>query len=641
MADNFDSLRRFLVESHQLRTLHLAFGEMLARRAGMTASEECRASALALLGAVALAAAGESHSCLMLEEWCQLQLHRQQERLEAAKERGRTEALADVKELGAWLSEWRLESLALKCDALADGTCADAGSAKEMTAPLVLVTMEDGSHAVYLNRFFRYEHLIAGAVRSMLAAEDGEPLFDAAEAGMLPEKVRLSSRNFSRVTAEEAGADAQQLAVCNALQRRFSIVTGGPGRGKTTVLADILALALERRPSLKIALCAPTGKAAARMRQAIEHAVESDLQGMSGETAGVLRNLHAQTVHSLLGIRPDSDYPLANRGRRLDYDFVAVDECSMMSLQLFAQLLEALKPGSRLLLLGDENQLASVDAGNVLAELCHCRMLSGVSGAPVVNRLVKNYRSRMNERLCDYSNQLVALVPRPDVADLYEGTAPDGQGLFKGVEIVSGEGQAQVQRILRLALEQASRAGGDGDLEWLRRPANVQAALDSLDRFKILCPVREGDYGVVQFNALMRRLLGKTAAYADGVPVLVTQNDSVTGLRNGDVGVCFEGMVHFAEGERQGGCRSFAPAQLPPHECAYAMTVHKSQGSDYGTVLIALPPKDNQMLLNRELVYTAITRTKQNCIILADRKVLEDAQKRPSRRWSGLNRLLR
>jgi len=637
MPESSISLRQFLVESHCLKALHLAFGEMLVRRAAVPPDGQ---DALLLLGAVTLAVSGESHSCLFLEEWCQLQLRQQQERLDTAAEHNRTPQPAlTVPELATLLDGWRRECLALSNDAVADGTDVTAEDAQAIGAPLLKVTLADDRHAIYLNRYFQYEHIIAKSIRGMLAADD-QTLIAPSELPALPEKIRASSRNFMGVSPEESRGDAQQQAVCNALQRPFAIVTGGPGRGKTTVLADILALALAAHPELTIALCAPTGKAAARMHQAILNAVDNDLQDVDDKTTSALRKLRAQTVHSLLGISPDSDYPRANREKPLDADLVAVDECSMMSLQLFAQLLTALKPGSRLLLLGDENQLASVDAGNVLAELCHCKMLSEIAGVPVVNRLLKNYRSRKNERLCDYSNQLVATEPRPDVEELFSGTAPAGQGLFLGVEILPGNaGRLQQEAVLRTALEQAGKAHGDCTLDWLKSPKDVEAALASLERFKILCPTREGDYGVVRFNTLMRKLLGKTESYANGVPVLITRNDTVTGLRNGDVGVCFGGQVYFPTGET--GTRScFAPAQLPPHECAYAMTIHKSQGSDYGTVLMALPPRDSQSLLTRELIYTGITRTKENCIILANRQVLELGQRRPSRRWSGLARLL-
>ena len=175
-----------------------------------------------------------------------------------------------------------------------------------------------------------------------------------------------------------------------------------------------------------------------------------------------------------------------------------------------------------------------------------------------------------------------------------------------------------------------------------KAPRSLEEAFAIIDSFKILSPVREGLYGIVSLNHIMRKYLDMKGEYDNGVPVLITENDSVTGLQNGDVGVCYKGQVWFKQSVGDDGkekTQAYNPVQLPPHECAFAMTIHKSQGSDYKNVLMVLPDKDSA-LLTRELVYTGITRTKTNFMLLAKRAILEKAQSRKTVRWSGLGKRL-
>ncbi len=320
-----------------------------------------------------------------------------------------------------------------------------------------------------------------------------------------------------------------------------------------------------------------------------------------------------------------------------------------MSLQLFSQLLAALKPGAKLLLLGDENQLASVDAGNVLAELCHSGLLASCTSPKVVNRLTVNYRSKDNKALCDYTDALVADDGKPDVDGLFNGGQGEKHGLFHAIEIIDNksEREKQLKEVVASTLDGLKIKFGEDAQErrlvdcW-KAPRSLEEAFAIIDSFKILSPVREGLYGIVSLNHIMRKYLDMKGEYDNGVPVLITENDSVTGLQNGDVGVCYKGQVWFKQSVGDDGkekTQAYNPVQLPPHECAFAMTMHKSQGSDSKNVLMVLPDKDSA-LLTRELVYTGITRTKTNFMLLAKRAILEKAQSRKTVRWSGLGKRL-
>lgn len=619
-----ETLYDYLKESHAVNEVQMAFADMVVRRAEQTNDND----ALKVLAAVTVAVTAQSHSCLDVSAWCD-------QLLKDLKAQAEDKQLVKPEQLASWLDDWQTRCRALQSTALAH---LDSDTDAIGDAPLIM-RIDGNRTLVYLNRFYGYENNIGKTIIERVQHADSQHSKDDPTA--LQSEVHEACSYFA---AKKFADDAQQQAVYNALQSSFSIVTGGPGRGKTTVLAVILALRLKHWQAehpdapMKIALCAPTGKAAGRMKQAIDNAISGNTlnQVVIGDKAcEQLSELRSQTIHSLLKIHEDSDYPKANAQSPLDYDLVAVDECSMMSLQLFSQLLSALNPETRLILLGDENQLASVDTGNVLFELCHSNALADHASPKIINRLTFNYRSKDNPALCAYTDELVKEPACPDVEALFKGLDTK----FRAIETAANHPEKQLEKLLAEALQKADILKGpdDGKNNPWRKAKNVDEAFAFMDKFKILSPVREGRYGVIRLNALMRKLLDMRDDYANGVPVIVTRNDAVTGLKNGDVGICFNQMVFFkllkADGTEM-TC-SYSPAQLPPHECAFAMTIHKSQGSDYENVFMLLPEKDNPVL-TRELVYTGITRTKKIFTLLAPRQLLEKAQVRKTDRWSGL-----
>ena len=583
--------------SNEFIPLDWQFADMVVRRCD--GDDDLR-----LLAAMALCAVRNSHSCLDLAAW-------------SSRPAGYDDFLPSPLSPEKWLTVAERHPSAISQNA-------------SSTAPLIL----DKEHKLlYLNRYRRYEESIANAIRSRNIASATAAPFQQ----QLVEIIRATCRYFTKPFEE----DRQQQAVATAVTSDFTIITGGPGTGKTTVLTVILALELQRNPECRITLCAPTGKAAARMKESIarELAADGSLSIADDAVRQSLAALVPQTLHAVLGISPETGIAYRNRQNPLETELVVVDECSMSSLELVHQLLDALPPTARLILLGDQNQLASVESGVVFAELCDCDSLQ-----PHVCRLKENHRSKTNQPLCDFVDQMI-LEGQEQLSDTMDGmlqklyNSQDGNQ-FQTIRLHCGPNPHDA---LKLALKNLLETISTSSIDFHRwnSPKSVEEAFSYSLQFKILCAVREGDYGILTINSLMRDLLNMEAPYPDGLPLLVTQNDPVTGLRNGDVGVCFQGKVHFPVADGPQPFRAFAPVQLPPHEDAFAMTIHKSQGSDYPVVLMVLPSLDNP-IMTRELVYTGITRTKKSFFLIAepDDKILKTAILRKTQRWSGLKYLL-
>lgn len=420
------------------------------------------------------------------------------------------------------------------------------------------------------------------------------------------------------------GVTAEQWqAVCHATQHPFSILTGGPGTGKTTTVVQVLAALLLRDPSLRIAVCAPTGKAAARLKESIQ----SQVAGL--EVPQPIRDilgspeLEAATLHRLLGFVRDRTRFRHHAGQRLPHDVVVVDEASMIDIQLMAALLGALRDEARLLLVGDRHQLASVDAGTVFGDLCAAaaRTDSRLHGS--LSTLTHNFRS-------SDAPGIVALARAVNA-----GTAIDAR------LTASGE-------VTRIALPHAAELAGALARElpdaWrsLHAATCAEEAFLALHRFQILCATREGPYGVRALNAAARLALKapQQQEWYPGRPVMITQNDYRLGLFNGDIGIALpdpghQGSLHVHVESGSGERRTFSPSRLPPHETMYAMTIHKSQGSEAGKVLLILPDTDLP-ILTRELLYTGITRARHHLTLWASPATLNQATARRIERTSRL-----
>ncbi|MEE4298257.1 MAG: exodeoxyribonuclease V subunit alpha [Pseudomonadales bacterium] len=509
-------------------------------------------------------------------------------------------------------------------------------------APLVL----DGDR-LYLARFHDYEARLAAA------------LLDRARDSLLEEGeiVSLAPRLAALFPGGEA-PDWQRVAAATALDRRLAVIAGGPGTGKTTTVARLLVLLLEcagAGGAPKIRLAAPTGKAAARLTESLREA-RTALEATGATTPEVLAALpgSASTLHRLLGFRSPENRFVHGPSAPLAVDVVVVDEASMIDLRLMAQLVSALPREARLVLLGDPDQLSSVEAGRVLGDLCAWTETQ-VDAA----RFTRAGAARLS-RLVGTDLTSMAGDAVPPLADalcrLRRSHRFDAGGELGRFARAVNEGDAARARALLAAEGRGLRALRDtkalveeavtGYEEAVRiaRDGTPEQALAAFARFQVLCASRRGRLGVERMNvtveqALRRRglLEGGDRQYA-GRPVMVTVNDYGLGLFNGDVGV----VLHDARGVARAWfmapdrtVRSVRAARLPAHETAFAMTVHKSQGSEFDRVLVALGD-DEPRLLTRELLYTAVTRARSEALVHATDAALERAVRTRSERRSGL-----
>jgi exodeoxyribonuclease V alpha subunit len=522
---------------------------------------------------------------------------------------------------------------------------------------------------LYLRRYWRDETLVARAVRTR-ALDLTVP--DVAE-------VRHWLDILFDHGTREGGPDWQRIACAVALRGKLAIITGGPGTGKTYTVARLLALlfATAGRDAghLRIALAAPTGKAAARLKQSIDHALE-DLAGKVGsrlplrELAG--RMGAARTLHNLLGARPDTRQFQHKQGNPLDIDVLIVDEASMVHLEMMAALVDALPPHARLILLGDKDQLASVEAGAVLGDLCHdaqaggysmdtCNYVNMASGQdiPVAFRGAAGALAQQTVMLRQsrrFGGPIGALALAVNAGD-----SVGAETVLRGNNgaAVSWIEHAHQADVLQLAVAgRAEAAGGyasylqlvkDGPSE-LDHEQWVRAVLASFESFRILCAVRDGEWGVAGLNEAIEQrleakgLIRRRGAWYVGRPVMVTRNDYGTGVFNGDIGLTLPDparpgslRVYFSEGEQ---LRSVLATRLRQVETAFAMTVHKSQGSEFRHTVLVLP-RDGGAVIARELIYTGITRAREYFTLVSPApQVLLNAIAVRTQRASGLRALV-
>ena len=489
----------------------------------------------------------------------------------------------------------------------------------EERRPLVL----DRQGRLYLDRFWTAERETAAGILR-LAEAVSEP--DGAEAAL--------DRIFPRSDVRNEGPRSAARA---ALRHRLCVVSGGPGAGKTTTVAAIVSLLVRLGAAApgRIALAAPTGKAAARLQEAVRKELREERGGRPALVAEVPAMAafpaEASTVHRLL---------VRAGGGALPLDALILDEASMVDLTLMARVLAALPEGARLVLLGDASQLASVQPGSVFADLCR----AGREASPLascVAELVHNWRFRDEGGI----GRVAAATARGDaaavLAALAEPSADDGDA----VEFRSLTDPAAFERLattladerfapqLRAARKQAGPAGNGGG--------------GGAQPFRALCAHRVGPFGAERFNRLVeRRLRALDLASANdpfypGRPILVTRNDPRTGLSNGDTGVAVRGAdgrarVWFPElRAADGGPRFVPPARLPPHESFFALTVHRAQGSEYDEAALVLGPAESRVA-TRELLYTAITRARRRVVVHGSEESIAAAVERVTTRFSGL-----
>ncbi|HEY6761422.1 MAG TPA: exodeoxyribonuclease V subunit alpha, partial [Baekduia sp.] len=430
-----------------------------------------------------------------------------------------------------------------------------------------------------------------------------------------------------------------RAALRGAVTRRLTVIAGGPGTGKTSAVARVLALLHERseQPPL-VALAAPTGKAAVNLADSV-HA-EAGRLDIADATRAWLRDLTATTLHRLLGARPGSRSRFRHdHTSRLPHDVVIVDETSMVSLTLMARLLDALRPDTRLILVGDPDQLSSIEAGAVLGDIVGPAAAAAAAASapgPLAAGVV------VLDRLYRYRGG-IALV-----ADAVRRGDPDAllAALDAGGDDVTwiAADAADLRGDPRLAPVRDAATAAGRDVIAAAREGDGARALQALGRFRLLCAHRRGPYGVSTWMPAVESWLateieaaGGRARDYPGRPLLITANDYDLNLFNGDTGVVVAAPDDRLQAvfERRGGLTRVRPNQLGAVETVYAMTVHKSQGSQFGTAAVLLPPPTSR-ILTRELLYTGVTRARDRLIVVGTEESLRAAITRPATRASGL-----
>ena len=564
-------------------------------------------------------------------------------------------------------------------------------------APLVL-----RGDKLYLRRYWGYERRIASQVQQRGAAPitlDRAAVRDQLDL-LFPAAAGMAAEGGS---GTDAFIDWQKIACAVALRGRLSIITGGPGTGKTYTAARLLALlfAIDSKPErLRVALAAPTGKAAARLKQSIDTALGA-LADQLGDTVPLrelaARIAPARTLHALLGARPDTRSFRFDAANLLEVDVLIVDEASMVHLEMMAALLEALPPQARVIFLGDKDQLASVEAGAVLGDLCRDANAGRYSTASAAfieaatgQTVPVDYLAGPQQEAPALAQQTVMLRhshrfggPIGQLAlAVNAGDANRASVLLRsgsGAELNWADAPSPAA-VLRLALHGRQGAEG-GYASYLRamavrprvldrdsHPVWVHTVLTAFERFRLLCAVREGDWGAAGLNLTVERalvaegLLTKRGEWYEGRPVMVTRNDREVGVFNGDIGIVLRGVTAGGAGAAGGtgtagasgasatalrayfmdgdAVRSVSVSRLADVETAFAMTVHKSQGSEFEHTVLVLP-RESSRVLTRELVYTGITRARKAFTLVTGRvPAFADALAHRTRRASGLLELL-
>lgn len=506
---------------------------------------------------------------------------------------------------------------------------------------------------LYLQRYFRYETSFVQRVRQFLAEEQA----------VLPERLALLQQHrafISQLFAQpehdtgvpEDLANWPLAAAITGLLHNFTIITGGPGTGKTTTVAKLLSILYTTYPALKVALAAPTGKAAARMAESLRQTTLPLAPGILEK----FQSLQPSTLHRLLKPVAGTPYFRHHQQQPLNYDVVIVDECSMIDVALFAKLLDAIAPGTRLIMLGDKDQLASVEAGSLFGDLCLAQPALNLFSAErlsLINSFIDAPRFQLPDSSISNDHSHPLFQHLVELRRSHRFTGHTGIGLFSKAVIRNDtsalepflpphtDEQVIIDPLYTADLFEQFIAGYAAFIA----EKDIRAALKKMNALRVLCAVREGEQGLYALNSRIekyldsQKLIQYTVPFYENRPIILTRNYYEHGLFNGDTGIIRaneQGVLMAWFEDSAGTLRSVMPGYLSEAETVFAMTIHKSQGSEFDEVLVVLPTLADTPLLTRELLYTAVTRAKKRVYIQGSAATILAAAQRVVERASGI-----
>lgn len=499
---------------------------------------------------------------------------------------------------------------------------------------------------LYLQRYFQYETHIIRCIQDMISGEDAAAVMQ----DLISRRGDITSLFQQK---NNAATDWQMVATLGALLHRFHIITGGPGTGKTTSVSKLLVFMLRQNPDTRILLAAPTGKAAVRMAESLGKTgslFKREGINIPETILSQIRSLKPTTLHALLGYRKGSIYFKHNASNPLPADVVIADECSMIDIALFAKLLDAIGSHTKLILLGDKNQLSSVEAGSLFGDLC--------AALPEENSVPETYDHFLNH-FTPVSKQYIQATGSQHllsghITELqHSHRFSDAGGIGKFSKSVIRQDLKTIREFWEQEDEQVKISSGQPlhllasfakqYAEYINCP-DTEKALTLINRVKILCAIKQGAVGVYKVNAFteqylaQQKLIHPDHEFYENRLIMVNRNQPEIGLYNGDTGILrtINGVMRACFLNAEGKLFSVLPAQIESMETAFAMTIHKSQGSEYDAVLILLPPTEESPILTRELLYTAVTRAREKVIIAADPDVVFSTVKKGTDRVSGI-----
>lgn len=491
---------------------------------------------------------------------------------------------------------------------------------------------------LYLQRYFVYETMILERIQALIDAESNDLTCRKELVGKHKELITslfYSNEPLDGLPVEDR-VDWQLVASILCFLNNFTIITGGPGTGKTTTVSKVLQLLKHINPEIRIGLAAPTGKAAMRLAES--------LQGDQ-----------PTTIHRMLKTIHGSPHFKHNRQNPLRYDVVIIDEASMIDVALFAKLLDAIGAHTRLILLGDKDQLSSVEAGSLFRDLCQTQeSINSLSPEKVdfINSIIEKEDAKLND---NYTLGQVVYSLSSHIIELKRSRRFDstkGIGKFSKIIISNGNVGSFLHKNLDEQVLIDTEYSTDifrsfvmGYREYIEE-GDIRSALNKFNKLRVLCAVREGKFGLYYTNNAIETLLKIEGLIEDSPiefymnrPVIITKNYYDLGLFNGDIGILRPDsngtmMAWFEDSDKQ--LRAVLPQLIVESETVYAMTIHKSQGSEYEEVLVVLPDQESTQILTRELLYTAVTRAKSKVIVQSSEGVLLSTIEKTVKRASGI-----